>query len=154
MVIILSVTVGPPPHCRCPLWMFPYSNYHYYKDYYLIFSILAFQKYLIGVTLCVFMYVSSHMVLPFMVWYPVKWAWRVNDLIWVHMIAMQFIHSFITSIYIVPLQVGLLSGAPNPNTTKENRLKLRKECLRKRSREWAYRQMRVSWDHQLHGGSP
>src|SRR6218665_1372371 len=29
-----------------------------------------------------------------------------------------FIHSFITSIYIAPLQVGLLRGAPNPNTTK------------------------------------
>src|SRR6218665_4200858 len=28
------------------------------------------------------------------------------------------IHSFITSIYIAPLQVGLLRGAPNPNTTK------------------------------------
>src|SRR6218665_3447196 len=27
-------------------------------------------------------------------------------------------HSFITSIYIAPLQVGLLRGAPNPNTTK------------------------------------
>src|SRR6218665_3188463 len=29
-----------------------------------------------------------------------------------------FIHSFITSIYIAPLQVGLLRGAPTPNTTK------------------------------------
>ena len=28
------------------------------------------------------------------------------------------VHSFITSIYIAPLQVGLLRGAPNPNTTK------------------------------------
>ena len=27
-------------------------------------------------------------------------------------------YSFITSIYIAPLQVGLLRGAPNPNTTK------------------------------------
>ena len=32
--------------------------------------------------------------------------------------AIQFIHSFITSIYIAPLQVGLLRGTPNPNTTK------------------------------------
>src|SRR6218665_1093975 len=30
----------------------------------------------------------------------------------------QCSHSFITSIYIAPLQVGLLRGAPNPNTTK------------------------------------
>src|SRR6218665_961116 len=30
----------------------------------------------------------------------------------------QFIHSFITSIYIAPLQVGLLRVAPNPNMTK------------------------------------
>src|SRR6218665_476698 len=30
----------------------------------------------------------------------------------------SFIHSFITSIYIAPLQVGLLRGASNSNTTK------------------------------------
>jgi len=29
-----------------------------------------------------------------------------------------FIHSFVTSIYIATLQVGLLRGAPNPSTTK------------------------------------
>ena len=50
------------------------------------------------------------------------------------------VHSFISGIYIAPLQVGLLRGAPNPNTTKYNRLKLRKECLRKISRECADRQ--------------
>ena len=33
-------------------------------------------------------------------------------------LAHSFIHSFIASIYIAPLQVGLLRGAPNPNTTK------------------------------------
>jgi len=32
--------------------------------------------------------------------------------------------SFIAGTYIVPLQGGLLWGAPNPSTTKENHLKL------------------------------
>src|SRR6218665_95287 len=43
-------------------------------------------------------------------------------------------YSFITGIYIALLQRGLLGGASNPSTTKQNHLKVRKECLRKGSR--------------------
>ena len=38
--------------------------------------------------------------------------------LYVCIVYITFNHSFITSIYIAPLQVGLLRGAPNPNTTK------------------------------------
>ena len=51
------------------------------------------------------------------------WSNTVNELTassfkFVRKAFHSFIHSFITSIYIAPLQVGLLRGAPNPNTTK------------------------------------
>jgi hypothetical protein len=38
-----------------------------------------------------------------------------------------FIHSFISNIYIAPLQEKLLRGAPNSSTAKKNSLKARKE---------------------------
>ena len=51
-------------------------------------------------------------------------------------------HSFIhfKHLYSASSSGATQRGAPNHNTTKQNRLKLRKECLRKISRECADRQ--------------
>src|SRR6218665_2511626 len=51
-------------------------------------------------------------------------------------VGTYFIHSFITSIYIAPLQVGLLRGAPNPNTTKGGHSKLRGQPLKRHASVW------------------
>jgi len=49
-------------------------------------------------------------------------------------VGRSFIHY--TGIYIAPLQGGYSEALPTPAQPNKNHIKLRKECLRKGSREW------------------